>query len=309
MKTVFKYIVAILVGVLLLIITFANFWQANNTYNVVDSRTQDKYKRSVVTSNFIEKTVEEMNRYCPIEYEYGSMDSVFIEDKKVVYKMSISNKSVQFNSFNEQAQIVPLSKDFLRKTNREQLLHYYLIVRKDKENPFNEELINRGYSQEWRMYMNKKSSKYTAYTMTPQEMKEIRDFCEKYPKRAKQQFFKEYIDRQNELLKNINYENATVSLFTDNTSLYYIYTLSKDITINNKYCIKNLKTNEEEVWTSIVSDLRTVPLFHSVQEICLLMNKKLIFRYKDFFEKDSIDFIMPLNDAEQDAMKHLPKSK
>ena len=220
MKKVLKYLG---IGIVLL---FAAGIILGNIGNILVSKKQKDYEHS------LEGMHAEVNKHLPSRapdgFDYYIMDRVVQEGENIVWEATLDTtffypirESFLPESMN--GGILPegnrnmaldldtlLSSNLLRQSHQLDMLYYHLLAKTGKPNPLYEEIMNRKYSQTWRI-KSPFSDRQCEYTMTYNEMKDTEDFCKDHPAAALNYFLSEYIQRQNRLLALAS-DNADINM-------------------------------------------------------------------------------------------------
>ena len=238
------------------------------------------------------------------------MNRVLFEDDNVVWEFTLdttffypTRESVMSESINGSVLIsgdrnqnldldTLLSNELLKESHQLDMLYYYLFAKKMKANAFYEEIMRCQCSQTWRFYSPFSDNK-CEFSMSYDEQKTLEEYCKNNPNDALQEFLFDYIQRQNRLLTIASY-NADVIMRMDlnNESIILYNTLDKSYSEDGNKPISNLKANISEMRDALSEDIRTLPLFFGIKEICERTKKSLIIRYTDWNKTDSIDFVM-----------------
>jgi ribonucleotide reductase alpha subunit len=169
-------------------------------------------------------------------------------------------------------------------------LYYYLFAKNTRPNPFYDEVIERKYSQTWRMHSPFSDRQYE-YTMTFNKMKETENFCKRQPEAALKLFMSEYVKRQNILL-TIASGNADVimQMADEGSAIVFLCSFDKSYSVGGNKPISNLRNQKEEIQAALEEDSRSLPLFYDTKNICKKTSKAFLFRFTDWDKNDSIDF-------------------
>ena len=185
-----------------------------------------------------------------------------------------------------------LSNDLLKKYHHQGLLYYHLFARKNKNNPFYNEITKRYYSQKYRI-RSPFSNRQCEYTMTYDEMKRAEQFCANYPDQALQEFLSEYLERQNTLLDIASNNSDVLMRMTDeDTTLVYHFIYDKSYSMGGNKPISNLREQYDLAYNALKKDACTLPIFFGLKEICQKTERKFHFRCKDWKKNDSLEFII-----------------
>lgn len=300
MKKVLKYIG---IGIALL---FALVIILGNIGNILVSKKQKDYVHN------LERMLAEVNKHLPSRspdgFEYYIMNQVMQEGDNIIWETTLDTtffypirESFLPESMN--GGILPegnrsmtldldtlLSSNLLRQSHQLYLLYYYLFTKTGKPNPLYEEIMNRKYSQTWRI-KSPFSDRQCEYTMTYNEMKETDDFCKNHPDSALILFMSEYIKRQNRLLTFAS-GNADISMcMKDNGDDILFYCIfDKSYSDGGNSPIANLRSQKKEIQLALDEDSRTIPIFYDIKGICKKVQKDFLIRYTDFNKTDSIEF-------------------
>ena len=183
-----------------------------------------------------------------------------------------------------------LSSSFVKEDHQLDMLFYFLFVRKDKPNPFYEELIRRNISQTWRIH-SPFSDRQVEFAMTSDDQKRSEEFCREEPVKAYQEFLFRYLIRQNRLLRFAsNNSDISMKMSDEGSSLMFYYTFDKSYSNNGNKPISNIKENGMESYLGIKEDLKVLPMFYGLEEICKGTGKKLVFRITDWNKTDSVEY-------------------
>lgn len=300
MKKVLKYIG---IGIALL---FAMVIIFGNIGNILVSKKQKDYVHS------LEGMLAEVNKHLPSRapdgFDYYIMNQVEQEGENIVWKATLDTtffypirESFLPESMN--GGILPkgnrrmtldldalLSNNMLKQSHQLDLLYYYLFAKTGKPNPLYEEIMNRKYSQTWRI-KSPFSDSQCEYTMPYKEMKETEVFCTTQPEAAVNLFVSEYIQRQNRLLALAS-DNADIKLHMrdDGNAIAFCCTFAKSFSVGGNKPVSYLRNQKEEVLTVLADDSRTLPIFYDTKGICNRTQKGFLFRFIDWNKTDSIDF-------------------
>ena len=300
MKKVLKYIG---IGVALF---FALVIILGNIGDILVSKKQKDYAHS------LEGMLAEVNKHLPCRgqdgFEYYIMNQVMQEGDNIIWEATLDTtffypirESFLPESMN--GGILPegnrsmaldldtlLSGNLLRQSHQLDLLYYYLFTKTGKPNPLYEEIMNRKYSQTWRI-KSPFSDRQCEYTMTYYEMKETDDFCKNHPDSALNLFLSEYIKRQNRLLTFAS-GNADINMCMkddgDNIIFYCIF--DKSYFDGGNKPIENLRSQKKEIQLVLDEDSRTIPIYYDVKGICKKTKKTFLFRFTDCNKIDSLEF-------------------
>lgn len=302
MKKVLKYIG---IGIVLL---FAMVIIISNIGKILVSKKQRDYAYS------IEGMLFEVNKHLPCRgqdgFDYYIMNRVVQDGDNIVWEAILDTtffypirESFLPESMN--GGILPegnrsmaldldtlLSSNLLKQNHQLDLLYYFLFAKTGNPNPLYEEILNRKYSQTWRI-QSPFSDRQCEYTMTYDEMKETEYFCKEQPGTALGLFLSDYIKRQNRLLALAS-GNADISMCMkdDGDAIIFYCIFDKSFSDGGNRPISNLKTQKEEIQAELTEDTRTLPLFYDIKNICKKAQKDFFFRFTDWNKNDSIDFVI-----------------
>ena len=300
MKKVLKYLG---IGIVLL---FAAGIILGNIGNILVSKKQKDYAHS------LEGMLTEVNKHLPSRasdgLDYYIMNRVIQEGENIVWEATLDTTFIypireSFLPESMNGGILPkgnrrmaldldtlLSSNMLKQSHQLDLLYYYLFAKTAKPNPLYEEIINRKYSQTWRI-KSPFSDSQCEYTMSYNEMKETEDFCKKQPEAALNLFMSEYIQRQNRLL-SLASDNADIKMHMrdDGNAIAFCCTFDKSYSVGGNKPVLNLRNQKEEILAVLADDSRTLPIFYDTKGICKRTQKGVLFRFIDWNKTDSIDF-------------------
>ena len=260
----------------------------------------------------LEEMIDSINTHLPIKgpdsLNFFIMDRAFLEGQNVVWEATLDSTFFYpvRNSFlpesvnggvlisGNRALAIDLdtllTAEVLKKSQLCNLLYYYLFVRNRKPNPFYDEIMRRQCSQTWR-YHSPFSDRQNEFTFTYQEQKKMESFCSNQTEKALHNFLTEYLDRQNLLLRIAsNNSDVSMSMEDDDLSLILSCVLDRAYSENGNKPISNLKADKKEVHSLLLEDIKTIPLFYDMGEICKRTGKGFLIRYTDFYKSDSIEF-------------------
>ena len=300
MKKVLKYLG---IGVVIL---FAVTIILGNIGKIIVSKKQKDYAQS------LEGMLAEVNKHLPLRaqdgFDYYILNRVLQEGNGIVWEATLDTtffypvrESILPESMN--GGILPhgdrsmtldldtlLSNNLLKQSHQLDLLYYYLFAKTGKKNPLYEEILNREYSQTWRIYSPFSDRQYE-YTMTYKEMKETEDFCKNHPDSALNLFMSEYIKRQNRLLIFAS-DNADINMSMKNyegTIVFYCI-LDKSYSARGNKPVSNIRSQKKEIQLALEEDSKTIPIFYDMKGICKKTKKTFLFRFADWNKNDSIEF-------------------
>lgn len=300
MKKVFKYIGVGLIVLIAVIFIFANISK------IIMS---EKMKGHTLT---LEQMIDSINTHLPSKgpdsLNFFVMDRVVLEDNNVVWEATLDTtffypirESFLPESLN--GGVLPegnrkmaldvdtlLSNSLIQKSHQLNLLNYYLFAKNNRPNLFYDEVINRKYSQTWRVHSPFSDRQYE-YTMTFSEMKETENFCKRQPEAALKLFISEYVKRQNILL-TIASGNADVimQMADEGSAIVFLCTFDKSYSVGGNKPVSNLRNQKEEIQAALEEDSRSLPIFYDTKNICEKTTKAFLFRFTDWDKKDSIEF-------------------
>lgn len=300
MKKVLKYLG---IGIVLV---FAAVIILGNIGNILVSQKQKDYAHS------LEGMIAEINKHLPIRgqdgFDYYIMNKVILECENVVWVGTLDTtffypirKSFLPESMN--GGILPegdrnmaidldtlLSNSMLKQSHQLDLLYYHLFAKTGKSNPLYEEIMNRNYSQTWRI-KSPFSDRQCEYKMTYNEMKEMEDFCNNQTEAALNLFMSEYVQRQNRLL-TIASGNADINMrMTDEgDAIVFCCTFDNSYSTRGNRPVSSLRNQKEEIQAVLDEDSRTLPIFYDTQNICKKAQKDFLFRFVDWNKTDSLEF-------------------
>lgn len=281
---------------------------AGNVGKIIMSKNQHDF------ANSLEGMVFEINQHLPRKAQDGFdnfiMNKIKLEDSSVVWEATLdttffypTNDSFLPESLN--GGILPigsrdmpldldtmLSKEFLNKSQKLNLLYYNLFAKTEKPNPLYEEIMRHKYSQTWR-YSSPFSDRKIEFTMTYDEMKETEDFCKLQPQAALEHFLTEYIKRQNRLLALAS-GNADIRMrmYDEKNDIVCRCVLDKSYSRHGNRPISELRSLKEDVQVALAEDTQTLPIFYDIKSICEKSGKHLLFRFMDNNKTDSIEFTL-----------------
>lgn len=300
MKKVFKYI-----GVGLIVLIAAIFIFANISKIIMS----EKMKGHTLT---LEQMIDSINTHLPSKgpdsLNFFVMDRVVLEDNNVVWEATLDttffypiresflpeslNGGVLTEGNRKMALELDtlLSNSLIQKSHQLNLLYYYLFAKNTRPNPFYDEVIERKYSQTWRIHSPFSDRQYE-YTMTFNKMKETEKFCKRQPEAALKLFVSEYLKRQNILL-TIASGNADVimQMADEGSAIVFLCTFDKSYSVGDNKPISNLRNQKEEIEIVLEEDFRTLPIFYDTKNICKRTSKVFLFRFTDWDKNDSIEF-------------------
>ena len=300
MKKVLKYLG---IGIILL---FAVVIILGNIGQIFLSNKKKDYAHS------LEGMIAEVNKHLPCRaqdgFEYYIMNRVVLERNAIVWEATLDTtffypkrESILPGTIN--GSILPegnrnmaidfdtlLTNVLFKQSHQLDLLYYHLFAKTEKPNPLYDEIMNRKYSQKWRI-QSPFSDRQCEYTLSYDEMKETEDLCKAQPEMALRLFMSEYVKRQNRLLMLAN-DNASIQMqMTDAGSAIIFYcTFDKSYSFGSNNPISNLRNNQEEIKAALYEDTRTLPIFYDTKIICNKVQKDFLFRFADYNKTDSIDF-------------------
>lgn len=300
MKKVLKYLG---IGLVLL---FAAGIILGNIGNILVSKKQKDYEHS------LEGMLAEVNKHLPSRapdgFDYYIMDRVVQEGENIVWEATLDTtffypiresflpESMNGGILTEGNRNMALdldtllSSNLLRQSHQLDMLYYHLFAKTGKPNPLYEEIINRKYSQTWRI-KSPFSDRQCEYTMSYYEMKETEDLCKKQPEYALNLFMSEYIQRQNRLL-TIASGNADINMrMTDEGgAIVFCCTFDNSYSVGGNRPVSNLRNQKEEIQAALTEDSRTLPIFFDTKNICKKAQKGFLFRFVDWNKTDSLEF-------------------
>ena len=300
MKKVLKYLG---IGVVLL---FAAGIILGNIGNILVSKKQKDYEHS------LEGMLAEVNKHLPSRapdgFDYYVMNRVVHEGENIVWEAILDTtffypirESFLPESMNggilpegDRSMILDLdtllTTNLLKQSHQLDMLYYYLFAKTGNPNQLYEEILNRKYSQTWRIKSPFSDRQYE-YTMTYNEMKETEEFCNKRPESALNQFMSDYIQRQNRLL-TLASGNADISMrmIDEGETITFCCTFDKSYSTGSNNPILNLRNQKEEIQAALDEDVRYLPIFFDTKKICIKAQKGFLFRFADWYKKDSLEF-------------------
>ena len=289
-----------------IVVLFAALIILGNIGNIIMSRKQKDYSHS------LEGMIAEMNKHLPSRgqdgFDYYIMNRVILEGGNIVWEATLDttffypirksflpesvnggvlaegnrNMSIDIDTL--------LTSDLLKQSHQLDLLYYNLFAKTDKPNPFYEEIMNRRYSQTWRV-LSPFSNRLCEYTMTYDEMKETDEFCKNQPEKALNVFMEEYLKRQNRLL-SIADNNADISMHMvdEGNTVVFCCTFNKSYSAGENRPVSNLRNQKEEIQAALVEDSQTLPIFYDTKSICKKAQKGFLYRFIDWNKTDSLEF-------------------
>lgn len=300
MKKILKYLG---IGIVVL---FAAGIILGNIGKIYMSKKQKNYAHS------LESMMAEMNKLLPIRgqdgFDYYIMNRVILEGNNIVWEATLDTAFFypireSFLPESVNGGILPegdrsmaididtlLTNDQLKQSHQLDLLYYHLFAKTDKPNPFYEEIMNRRYSQTWRV-LSPFSNRQCEYSMTYDEMKETEECCKNQPETALNLFMKEYIKRQNRLLSFAN-NNAdiTMRMKDEDNTIVFCYAFDKSYSKRGNRPVSNLRNQKEKILAALVEDSQTLPIFFDIKSICNKAQKGFLFRFTDWNKTDSLEF-------------------
>ena len=300
MKKVLKYLG---IGIVLL---FAAGIILGNIGNILVSKKQKDYAHS------LEGMLAEVNRHLPSRspdgFDYYIMNRVMQEGENIVWEAILD--TTFFYPLRESflpepmnGGILPegnrsmaldldtlLSSNLLKQSQRLHLLYYYLFAKTRTPNPFYEEIMNRRYSQTWRI-KSPFSDRQCEFVMTHHKMKEAEDLCIKHPETALKLFMSEYVKQKNKvlLLASVN-TDINMRMTDEGDAIVFCCTFDKSYSTRGNRPISNLRNQKEEIQSALGEDSRSLPLFYETQNICKKAQKRFLFRFTDWNKTDSLEF-------------------
>ena len=302
MKKVFKYI-----GVGLIVLMAATFIFANIGKIIMAEQMKDR-------SLTLEQMIDSINTLLPAKgpdsLNFFIMDRVILEGQNVVWEATLDttffypvrnsflpesvNGGVLVNGDRTMALDLDtlITAEVLKKSQRCNLLYYYLFARSRKPNPFYDKIMSRQCSQIWRVH-SPFSARQFEVIFTYQEQKDIESFYRNQTEKALQDFLSEYLNRQNLLLR-IASINSDISMLMEDegSSLVLSCVFDRAYSENGNKPISNLRAEKETVHTMLLGDAKALPIFYDMDDICKRTGKAFLIRYADFYKIDSIDFVI-----------------
>ena len=300
MKKALKYLG---IGIVLL---FAAGIILGNIGNIIVSKMQKDYAHS------LEGMLAEVNKHLPSRtpdgFDYYIMNRVVQEGENIVWEAILDTtffypirESFLPESMN--GGILPegnrnmaidldtlLSSNMLKQSHQLDLLYYYLFAKTGKPNPLYEEIMNREYSQTWRI-KSPFSDRQCEYTMTHKDMKETEEFCNKRPEPALILFMSEYVKRQNRLLALAsNNADINMQMTDEGSSIVFCCTFDNSYSAGGNRPVLNLRNQKEKIQVALTEYSRTLPIFYDTKNICKKNKRGFLFRFVDWNRTDSIDF-------------------
>lgn len=289
------------IGILFCVL-FAAIIIIGNILNILLSKDKKDHLHT------LEGIVIEMNRYLPRKELYFSIEKIALEKENVIWNVTLDptffypiRDSFLPESLN--GGILPegdrgmaldldslISNDLIKQSNHLNLLYYYLFVKTRKKNPFYEEIMHRRFSQIWRIE-SPFSDRHSEITMSYREMANAESLCINQPDEAQNLFMSEYIERQNRLL-NYASGNAdlTMHMTDDGNTLIFYCQFDKSYSEGDNRPILNLREQSDEIEHTLKNDVKTLPIFYDIKNICDFAGREFLFRYLDWYKTDSIDF-------------------
>lgn len=300
MKKLFKYL-----GVGLIVLIAAIFIFANIGKIIMSGKMKGH-------SLSLEEMIDSINTHLPSKgpdsLNFFVMDRVVLEDNNVVWEATLDTtffypiresflpESVNGGVLIDGNRMMALDLDtllsakVLKKSQRCNLLYYFLFVRSWKPNSFYDEIMRRQCSQTWR-YLSPFSDRQNEFTFAYEEQKNMESFCRNQTEKALHDFFAEYLDRQNLLLRIAsNNSDVSMSMEDDGLSLILSCVFDKAYSENGNKPISNLRADKDGIHSLLLEDIKTIPLFYDMDEICKRTGKGFLIRYTDFYKSDSIEF-------------------
>ena len=300
MKEVQKYLGLGIVLLLTAIIILGNIGK------ILVPKKQKDYAHS------LEGMLAEMNKHLPCRaqdgFDFCIMNRVVQKGDNIVWEATIDTtffypmrKSFLPESMN--GGILPegnrsmvldldtlLSDKLLKQSHQLDLLYYYLFAKTGNPNPLYEEILNRKYSQTWRI-QSPFSDRQCEYTMTYNEMKEAEYFCNEQPEKALSLFISEYIKRQNRLL-TLASGNADINMCMkdDGGAIIFYCIFDKSYSYGGNKPVANLRSQQDEILSAMNEDSRNLPIFYDTKGICKKAHKGFLFRFTDWNKTDSLEF-------------------
>lgn len=277
-----------------------------NIGNILVSKKQNDYAHS------LEGMLAEVNKHLPSRtpdgFDYYIINQVVQEGENIVWEATLDTTFIYpiHESFLPESMnggILPegnrsmaldldtlLSSNLLRQSHQLDLLYYHLFAKTGKPNPLYEEIMNRKYSQTWRI-KSPFSDRQCEYTMTYNEMKETEDFCKNKPAAALNQFMSEYVQRQNRLLALAS-GNADIDMqMTDEGgAIVFCCTFDKSYSAGGNRPVSNIRNQKEEIQAALTEDTRTLPIFYDTKNICKKSQRGFLFRFVNWNKTDSLEF-------------------
>ena len=296
-----------IIGACVLILIAAVFI-VGNMGKVLVSIKQKEYSQS------LEGMVAEINRHLPHKgfngFDYFVANRLILEGDKVVWDATLDTtffyplrESMLPESVNggilasgDRSMAIDLdtilTNEVLKESQLENVLYYNLFARSNKPNKFYEEIMNRQYSQVWRIH-SPFSDKKSEFTITSAEQKEIEEFCNGNPDVAIRKFLSEYVRLRNRLLEIASKNADCQMLMSDNGSALVFHCIfNKTFSKNGNKPISNIREQYEVVFEGLKDDAQTLPIFYDLKGICSKTHRDFIFRYEDWNKTDSVDFVM-----------------
>ncbi len=260
----------------------------------------------------LEQMIDSINTHLPSKgpdsLNFFVMDRVVLEDNNVVWEATLDttffypiresflpeslNGGVLTEGNRKMALDVDtlLSNSLIQKSHQLNLLYYYLFAKNTRPNPFYDEVIERKYSQTWRIHSPFSDRQYE-YTMTFNKMKETENFCKRQPEAALKLFVSEYLKRQNILL-TIASGNADVimQMADEGSAIVFLCTFDKSYSVGGNKPVSNLRNQKEEIQAALVEDSQTLPIFYDTKSICKKAQKGFLYRFIDWNKTDSLEF-------------------
>ncbi len=111
------------------------------------------------------------------------------------------------------------------------------------------------------------------------------------PETALNLFMKEYIKRQNRLLSFAN-NNAdiTMCMKDEGNTIVFCYTFDKSYSKRGNTPVSNLRNQKEIIRAALVEDSQTLPIIYDIKSICIIVQKKFMYRITDWNKTDSLEF-------------------
>lgn len=289
-----------------IILLFAAVIILGNIGNILVSKKQKDYAHS------LEGMLAEVNKHLPSRepdgFDYYIMNRVVQEGENIVWEATLDTTFIYpiHESFLPESMnggILPegnrsmaldldtlLSSNMLKQSHLLDLLYYHLFAKTGKPNPLYKEIMNRKFSQIWRI-KSPFSDRQCEYTMTYNEMKETEDFCKNQPVAALNLFMSEYVQRQNRLL-TIASGNAAINMrmIDEGGAIVFCCTFDNSYSAGGNRPISNLRNQKEEIQAALIEDSRTLPIFYDTKTICKKAQRGFLFRFVNWNNTDSLEF-------------------
>jgi len=276
-------------------------------YDAALKKSNRNREEGITLEEIIAVTNKQLHNFS--DANFPSSNSIFIEGDNVVWQFVIDStlfypnyKSKIFpesligdasfvvNSQDNSIDLdTVLTNEMMRRQHREMLLYYTLFARQTPPSTMYKKIIERHYGQVWR-YLSPFSDKYYEYTFSYEELKRVDAYCRNNYHKALQEFIKEYIKAKNFALSIANLKSdVTMDMAWDDDYLFFNYTFGRSSRINGVPPIQYFKNNNDYLERCLNDDLKNIPFFYCIDEICIKTKRQLMFRFTDYQNSDYID--------------------